>query len=99
MVVTGLPATAASRVVHERASWLSRSTEHAPQCPSPQPYFEPVNPSSYRSTDRRLSPGSPSTVWDLPLIRRVKGIKRSYQLPVTSCQLPVASSRTENWNL
>src|SRR4029450_6186913 len=71
------------RVTQERVAWPSTSTVHAPHCPSPQPYLLPVRPSSYRSTERRLSAASPSTSCVVPLTRRGNwGIRDSLLLSV-----------------
>src|SRR5436309_5084318 len=45
----------------------SRSTEHAPHSPSPQPSFTPVSFKSSRSTSSSLCMGQASTVWTMPL--------------------------------
>src|SRR6185436_11174912 len=50
MVVTFLPATAETGVMHERVGTPSTCTVQAPHCAMPQPNFVPVRPSSSRIT-------------------------------------------------
>ena len=49
---------------------------HAPHCPSPQPYFEPVRSSRFRSTQSSGSSGGASTRFGCPLtVRRIDAIR------------------------
>src|SRR6185312_15954630 len=58
-VVTALPLTAATGVTHERISFPSSNTEHAPHCARPHPNLGPCRCSSlcrtYRSGVSRLA--------------------------------------------
>src|SRR6266550_2112479 len=67
MVVICLPEARPTCVIHERAGWPSRSTVHAPHCPSPQPYLLPVRLRSLRNTLSRLAVESTSVVIFFPL--------------------------------
>src|SRR5208337_1439590 len=66
MVVTVLPATSFTSSVHERSAFPFTITVQAPQSPSPQPYFVPVRPRSYRRTHRRMRLGSTSKLTGFP---------------------------------
>src|SRR4051794_26831883 len=68
MVVTSRSATSDTAVMQERAASLSTITVQAPHSAWPQPYFEPVNPSSSRRYHSRDRLGSPSQVCSCPLI-------------------------------
>lgn len=73
MVVTCLPAAAEADVMQDWDASPSISTVHAPQLPSPQPYFVPVRPSSLRSTLRRLRSRSTCRLCRFPFTVRSTG--------------------------
>ncbi len=54
----------------------SRSTEHAPHSPSPQPSFEPVSPRSRRRTSRSRRPPGTTTSIGCPLTVKRSGAAR-----------------------
>ena len=55
MVTTFLPAALATLVMHDRTGRPSISTVHALHCPSPHPYFVPVEHTAFAR--QRLGPG------------------------------------------
>src|SRR6187455_1221675 len=57
MVVTRLPATAESGVVHERVGCPSTCTVHAPQRAMPHPYFVPVRLLAQDPQERSVGSG------------------------------------------
>src|SRR3989441_2191412 len=67
IVVTRLPATAATGSTQVRVATPSRCTVQAPHCAMPQPNLVPVSPSVSRSTQRSGVSGATVTVWRLPL--------------------------------
>ena len=58
-----------SGVTHERTTWPSRCTVHAPHSASPQPYLVPVRPSTSRSAHSSGISGSTSRRAPSPLTR------------------------------
>src|SRR5438105_2238338 len=58
IVVIDPPETAPTVAMHDRSGWPSTITVHAPQRPSPQPYFVPVRPTSKRMKLSRFREGS-----------------------------------------
>src|SRR3989442_6931443 len=73
MVVTRLPATAATGSTQLRVATPSKWTVHAPHCAMPQPNFVPVRPSVSRSTQSSGVSGLSVTGGDLPLTVNVIG--------------------------
>src|SRR2546425_9068958 len=73
MVVTRLPATAATGSTQLRVATPSKWTVHAPHCAMPQPNFVPVRPSVSRSTQSSGVSGLSVTERDLPLTVNVIG--------------------------
>src|SRR3989442_1087231 len=73
MVVTRLPATAATGSTQLRVATPSKWTVHAPHCARPQPNFVPVRPSVSRSTQSSGVSGLSVTERDLPLTVNVIG--------------------------
>src|SRR5438046_7235610 len=73
LVVTRLPAAAATGVTHERVATPSRCAVHAPRCAMPQPNLVPVRPRESRSTHSSGVSGASVTVRDLPLTTKVIG--------------------------
>src|SRR5206468_2651172 len=73
MVVTRLPATAATGSTQVRVATPSRCTVHAPHCAMPQPNFVPVRPRVSRSTQSSGVSGLSVTERDLPLTVNVIG--------------------------
>src|SRR3989442_3704085 len=73
MVVTRLPATAATGSTQLRVATPSKWTVHAPHCAMPQPNFVPVRPSVSRSTQSSGVSGLSVTERDLPLAVNVIG--------------------------
>src|SRR5213592_4611566 len=71
MVVTVLPAAAATGVTQERIGRPSRCTVQAPHSAAPQPNLVPVSPMTSRSTQSRGMSGGTSTVCALPLTLKV----------------------------
>src|SRR5258707_15382332 len=58
MVMMDFPAASLTESWHERRGVPLRSMVQAPHCPSPQPYFVPVRPSSSRSAKSKVVSGS-----------------------------------------
>ena len=61
MVTISRPSACSARYEHELTGWPSSSTMQAPHSESSQPSLAPVSPTSLRSTESRLRPGSIST--------------------------------------
>src|ERR1700730_18903525 len=74
MVVTFLPATRETVVMHERVASPLMCTVHAPHSAMPQPNFVPVMFKVSRRTQRSGMSGLTSTVWDFPLRIKVVAI-------------------------
>src|SRR5437762_5570342 len=80
IVVTRLPATAATGSTQVRVATPSRWTVQAPHCAMPQPNLVPVSPSVSRSTQRSGVSGVTSTVSRLPLTVKEIGGMTSFPL-------------------
>src|ERR1700752_4799528 len=68
MVMMDFPAASLTESWHERRGVPFRSMVQAPHCPSPQPYFVPVRPSSSRSAKSKVVSGSESNSRLFPFI-------------------------------
>src|SRR4051812_38374420 len=66
IVSTFASRTSVTGVLHENVARPLTSTVHAPQLPSPQPYFVPVRCSSSRSTSSSVRCGSDATSTSRP---------------------------------
>src|SRR5205085_1760502 len=67
IVVTSFPTAAETAVTHEGTVCPSSRTAQAPHCPSPQPYFAPIRPSSFRKHSSKLRSPSTQTARVCPL--------------------------------
>src|SRR3989454_9033883 len=88
IVVTRLPATAATGSTQVRVATPSRCTVQAPHCAMPQPNLVPVSPSVSRNTQSNGVSGVTFTVTHLPFTVKLMGDMRRSEEHTSELQSP-----------